>query len=219
MSKPYAITGKQFEHLLRTTEALSECQERDAALLLVLYGIALTTTELATIKVSDYLGVTGKRRVTSSVRSDISHNGIERPLYWSNPRVVESLDTYLEWRLKKEHGTTETKGEYRGMDPESPLFLTDLGRPYSLTTRTLPSGAVSASSNALGALLSRLHATAGVPNGTAQSARKAWAIKQYRNGVGLEYIAALLGHRSIATTKRLVAGEHVDLCDLVARAI
>lgn len=219
MSKPSAITGKQIEHLLRTTEAFSECSDRDIALLLVLYGMALTTTELATVKVSDYLDAHGKIRVTSSVRSDVSHNGEERPLFWSNSRVVASLDKYLGWRLTQKHGTTKTKGAYRGLDPDSQLFLTDLGRPYSLTCRTLPSGVVSASSNALGALLSRLHTNAGIQNGNAQSARKAWAIKQYRNGVGLEYIATLLGHRSITTTKRLVAGEQVELSGLVARAI
>lgn len=122
MAKPPVIEDKQVEHLLKATAAYSRVPERDAALLLTLYGTALSVTELATISVGDYLNPQGAVRVTSAVRVDVAHNGEERPLYWSNRRVVAGLDAYLNWRVEHQHGITIRKGAYRGLDPDSPLF-------------------------------------------------------------------------------------------------
>lgn len=218
-AKLHVIEDRQIEHLLKTTAAYSQVMERDTALLQVLYGIALTTTELATIAVSDYLDAKGSVRVVSLVRAEVAHNGEARPLYWSNRRVVKALDAYLAWRASHRQGVTTKRGMYRGLDPSSPIFLTEDGRHYSLTQRTLPSGSLSASSNALGALISRLHANAGIDGSNAQGARRAWAVKQYRKGVDLAHIALLLGHKSVSTTRRLVEDELVLFADIVARAI
>lgn len=170
MAKPPVIEDKQIEHLFKATAAYSRVPERDTAMLLTLYGTALGVTELATITVADYLNANGTVRVSSAVRVDVSHNGEERPLYWSNKRIVNALDIYLAWRLEHKHGATIKKGAYRGLDPDSPLFLTEDGQPYSLTKRILPSGVLSYSCNTLGAYISRLHANAGIEGGSAQSA-------------------------------------------------
>lgn len=219
MAKPPVIEDKQIEHLLKATAATSRVPERDTALLLTLYGTALNVTELATITVADYLDAKGTLRVTSAVRVDVAHNGEERPLYWSNKRIATSIDKYLAWRLERKHGVTIKNGAYRGLDPDSPIFLTEDGQPYSLTKRTLPSGVLSYSCNTLGAYISRLHANAGIEGGSAQSARRTFAVKQHRQGRDLVHIAAILGHKSITTTKRLVDGDPVRLADIVARAI
>ena len=219
MAKPPVIEDKQVEHLLKATASYSRVPKRDTALLLVLYGTALNVTELATITVGDYLGEKGLVRVTSAVRPGVAHNGEERPLYWSNKRIVAALDAYLAWRLEHKHGVTIKESAYRGLDPGSPIFLTEDGQPYSLTKRTLPSGVLSYSCNTLGAYISRLHANAGIEGGSAQSARRTWAVKQHRKGFDLVHIAAILGHKSVSTTKRLVSGDPVRLADIVARAI
>lgn len=219
MAKPPVFEDKQVEHLLRATAAWSRTPERDAAMLLTLYGTALATTELATITIADYLAPTGAVKVTSSVRVDISHNGEERPLFWSNKRVVSALDKYLELRLATKQGVTVKKGAYRGFDPDSALFLTESGQPYSLTPKTLPSGVISYSCNTLGAYISKLHVNAGLEGGNAQAARRTFAVKQHRQGRDLVHIAAILGHKSITTTKRLVGSDPARLADIVARAI
>lgn len=219
MAKPPVIEDKQVAHLIKATAAYSRVTERDTALLLTLYGTALNVTELATITVADYLDTKGVVRVTSAVRVDVSHNGEERPLFWSNKRIVNALDIYLAWRLERKQGVTVKKGAYRGLDPDSALFLTEEGQPYSLTKRTLPSGVLSYSCNTLGAYISRLHANAGIEGGSAQSARRTFAVKQHRQGRDLVHIAAILGHKSISTTKRLVDGDPVRLADIVARAV
>ena len=219
MAKPPVIEDKQVEHLLRATAAWSRTPERDTAMLLVLYGTALATTELATITVADYLTPTGAVKVTSAVRVAVSHNGEERPLFWSNKRVVAALDKYLELRLATKQGVTVKKGNFRGLNPESAIFLTEAGQPYALSQKTLPSGVVSYSCNTLGAYISKMHANAGIEGGNAQAARRSWAVKQHRQGRDLIHIAAILGHKSITTTKRLVDGDPVRMADIVARAI
>lgn len=219
MAKPPVIEDKQIEHLLKATAACSRVPLRDTALLLTLYGTAMSVTELATITVCDYLDAKGNVRVTSAVRVDVAHNGVERPLFWSNKRVVAAMDAYLAWRLERKHGATVRKGAYRGLDPQSALFLTEDGRPYTLTKRVLPSGACSYSCNSLGAYISRLHTNAGIDGGSAQSARRTFAVKQHRQGRDLVHIAAILGHKSVSTTKRLVEGDPVRLADIVARAV
>lgn len=219
MAKPPVIEDKQIEHLIKATASYSRTPDRDTALLLVLYGTALNVTELATVSVADYLTANGDVKVSSAVRADVAHNGDERPLFWSNKRIVTALDKYLDWRLQAKQGVTVKKGAYRGLDPDSPLFLTEDGRPYALTKRTLPSGALSYSCNTLGAHISKLHANAGIEGASAASARRSFAVKQHRQGRDLVHIAAILGHKSVTTTKRLVTGDPVRLADIVARAI
>lgn len=219
MAKPPVIEDRQFEHLLKATAACSRVPERDAALLLVLYGAALSVTELATITVGDFLAADGTVKTASAVRTDVAHNGQERPLFWSNKRVVSAVETYFAWRVERKQGVTIKRGAYKGLDPDSPIFLTEDGQPYALTKRTLPSGVLSYSCNTLGAYISRLHANAGIEGGSAQSARRTLAVKLHRKGYDLVHIKTLLGHQSVSTTKRLVEGDPVRLADIVARAI
>lgn len=218
MAKLPVIEDQQFERLLKATVATSRMPERDAALLLTLCGTAMAVTELATITVDCFLRPDGAVKITSSIPVEVAHNGEERPLYWSNKRVVSAMEKYLEWRFENTHGVTIKKGAYRGLDPESPIFLTDEGHPYALTKRKLASGGLSYSCNTLGAHITRLHSNAGV-DGNAQAARRTMAVKLHRKGYDLVHVAAILGHRSITTTKRLVDGDPVRLADIVAGAV
>lgn len=219
MAKPPVIEDKQIEHLIKATAAYSRVPARDTALLLTLYGTAVAVTELATLTVSDYLTEDGSVRVASAVRPSIAHNGEQRPLFWSNKRIVAAMDAYLAWRVAHGHGRTIKRGAYRSLDPDSPIFLTECGEPYAITKRTLASGVLSYSCNTLGAYISRLHANAGLEGASAQSARRSLAVKLHRKGYDLVHIAALLGHKSVSTTKRLVTQDPVRMADIVARAI
>lgn len=218
MAKPLVVEQKDFEHLIKASAAISRVPLRDTALLLTLYGTALATTELATITVADYLEPGGGVKVTSAVREVIAHNGA-RPLFWSSRRVVAALDAYLAWRVEHQHGVTVKRGAYRGLDPDSPIFLTEQGQPYTLTKKALPSGRVSYSCNTLGAYIAAMHANCGIEGGSAQSARRTLAVKLHRQGYDLIHVAAILGHKSVMTTKRLVSGDPVRLADIVARAV
>ena len=219
MAKPQVVSDRDLEHMLKATAAYSRVPERDKALLLTLYGTALGVTELACLTVADYLNADGTVREKSRVREDVSHNGIPRPLFWTNHRVCASLDEYLAWRVANKQGITVKRGAYRALDPASAIFLTEAGSAYGLTEKTLPSGALSYSCNALGAYISRLHANAGIEGGSAQSARRTFATKLHRKGYDFRHLAEILGVQSVTTVKRLVEADPVDLGDLVAGAV
>lgn len=212
------IEDKQVDHLLRTTAAYSTTPERDTAMLLVLYGVGLTAIELSTITIASYIDANGSTLTKSSVPVGSAHNRKERPLYWSSQRVVAALDQHLAWRLAQKHGLGKKKA-YRGLDPDSPIFLKVNGRPYVLVEKILPSGASSYSCNALSSYISRLHSRAGLGGSSAQDARRTWAIKQYRRGIDVAHIAMLLGHRSLTSTRKLLEGEEVAFADIVASVI
>ncbi|TYK74143.1 site-specific integrase [Comamonas sp. Z1] len=219
MAKPQVISDRQFEHMLKATAAYSRVPERDKALLLTLYGTALAVTELACLTVADYLMPTGEIHEKSRVRAEIAHNGVPRPLYWTNKRVSTALDEYLAWRVKHKHGVTVKHGAYRGLDPSSAVFLTEAGAAYGLTEKVLVSGALSYSCNALTAYISRLHANAGIEGGSAQSARRTFATKLRRLGYDYRHLAEILGVKSVTTVKRLVEADPVDLGEIVAGAV
>lgn len=219
MAKPQVIEDRQFEHMLKATAAYSRVPERDKALLLTLYGTALAVTELACLTVGDYLKPDGSVLEKSRVREDVSHNGMPRPLYWTNKRVCAALDDYLALRVKLGQGITVRHGAYRGLDPDSAIFLTEAGASYGLTERVLKTGAVSYSCNALTTYISKLHANAGIEGGSAQSARRTFATKLRRKGYDYRHLAEILGVQSVTTVKRLVEADPVDLGDLVAGAV
>lgn len=179
----------------------------------------MAVTELACLSVADYLMPDGTVRVKSRVREEVAHNGVPRPLYWTNTRVCAALDEYLSWRVKHKHGVTVKHGAYRGLDPESAVFLTEQGAAYALTQKVLASGAVSYSCNALSTCISRLHANAGLEGCSAQSARRTFATKLYRKGHDYRHLAEILGVKSVTTVKRLVEADPVDLGDIVAGAV
>ena len=72
---------------------------------------------------------------------------------------------------------------------------------------------------ALGAYISRLLANAGIEGGSNQSARRTLAVNLHRKSYDLVHIAAIRGHKSVSTTKRLVTQGPAMLADIVARAI
>ena len=63
------------------------------------------------------------------------------------------------------------------------------------------------------------HTTRPIEGGSAQSARRTLAVKLHRKGYDMVHIAAILGHKSVATTKRLVTQDPVRLADIVAKAL
>jgi integrase/recombinase XerD len=225
MAKPPVFEDKQINHMLAAiggggkTNGYSRNPERDTAIILVLYGYALGITELATITVADYVTAKGAAIREGVVRAEISINNQDRPLYWVNKRACETLDAYLAWRVVHGHGVTVKKAAYRGLDPDSPLFLTDQGKPYALTGKALPSGKISYSCNTLGAHVTKMHSDCGLHGGGAQSARRTFAVKAARlpfEQYNARNLAAIMGI-SVSAVKRITELDPLPMAALVAR--
>lgn len=219
MAKPPYIEDKQLKHMLKVAAVTGDSPVRDVALLYTAYGTGVMLTELASLLVRDYLNEDGSVRENSAIRAAIAHNNRERPLYWSNPRLIAVLDAYLDHRIKHKHGVTTRTAAFRSLDPDGPLFRRADGEPYGLTQRKLASGTISYSCDSLSQVFRRLHAQAGIEGGHAMAARRTFAVRLNRKGYDVRHIAELLGHSTISATKRLIDEDPVKLADLVAGVV
>ena len=162
MAKAPVIEEAQMRHAMKVAAVTGQTPARDAALLCVLYGTGMTATELAQLEVADVLAEDGAYRFESEVRSAIAFNGRRRPIFWTNARVREAFDAYLAERTRLRHGVTAWRSQWRGLVQLGPVFLTNDGRPFTLTTRKTGAGNVSRSCESLTQTIRKLHDQAGI---------------------------------------------------------
>lgn len=204
------ISTREIERAIAVAAETGSAPERDVALLLVAYGTGLMPIELAKITVSDYLNEDGSVKEQSVVRAAIAFNGKERPLFWENRRIQVGLDAYLAVRAKA--GACCSEGsEYRGLASDSPIFLGAEGQPFTFTKRVTRKGTVSYSCESLTQIYRRLHTQAGIENGSALSARKAYMVRLVQQGIDIKHIRHLLGLSSVTPILRATKGVVVDL--------
>ncbi|MCP3724714.1 tyrosine-type recombinase/integrase [Paraburkholderia sp. CNPSo 3272] len=219
MAKTPYIEDARLKHLLKVSAISGESRERNVALLMVIYGTGMMLTEVARLPVSAYLKGDGALLEKSKIAAELAYNGKERPLWWSNAKVVNAIDMYLTFRIESGHGVTTRKAAYRGLDPESPLFLTGDGKPYRLMTRKTSTGAVSYSCDSMSQLFRKLHSQAGIEGASAMLGRRTFAVRLHRLGFDLRRINELLGHETLTATKRLIDADPVRLGAIVAGVI
>lgn len=220
MPKAIVVEDDQLEHAVRVAKVSSpENGIRDAALLLACFGTGMTVTELCRLRVRDYLGEDGSLLLDSEVRAEIAYNHKSRPLCWTSKKLTNAIDAHLVERLERGHGVTTRRSAFRGLDPESPLFVsgrTGAGLKLSAKQRD---GKTYYSATQLSRLFTRLFEQAGVEGASAQSGRRTMAVKLKRRGIDLRHISEILGIESLEAVKRLSAGDPARLGDLVRRII
>lgn len=219
MAKALSITEHQLKHMLRVTEKSNVFPARNLAVLYMLYGTGMRLTEIALLPVKNYLLPDGKVRIKSCMPAEIAYNSTERPLYWSNQKVTAALDAYLAHRTEHNHMTTTKKAAFRGLDPDSPIILTDEGKPYKLYARKTSTGAVSRSADALSQLIRGLHSKSGLEGGGAESGPVWFARSLDSKLYDLKSISVLLGHKQMSTTKKLLETDPHRLGKIAAGVI
>jgi site-specific recombinase XerD len=219
MAKPPVIESHQLRHALKVASITGQNSVRDVALLLVFYGTGVMPNEAAKLLVRDYLEPNGNVRVESTVRPEIAFNGKARPLIWANQKTCAAIDEYLSLRLAKRQAITTSCAAFRGLDPQSPLFLTSEGEPFAFTRRVTGTGAVSYSCETLTEIMRRLHQQAGIEHGNASAARRTFAVRLHRDGRSLKLIQELIGVSSLAVVKKLIEGDPVRLASIVRGVI
>lgn len=224
MSKAVIVEDHQLKHAVMVASITGRNRERDVALLHVLFGTALMPTEIALLRVDDYLNQDGSVKQDWRVREEISYNRRERPLFWINKKVLASLDTYLEMRRVSGLGVMQSDA-YRGLQPESNLFLTNNGHSMAMTKRVV-NGKPSYACDVMTSLFRKLFSQAGIEGASATSGRRTFATKLYRRyqrgeagGGDLKHIQELLGHTSIKAVRKLVECDPANLGAIVAGII
>lgn len=224
MSKAIIVEDHQFDHAVKVAAVTGRNAIRDVALLHVLFGTAMTPTEISLLRVDDYLNDDGTVKRDWKIREAIAYNGRERPLFWVNKKVIASIDQYLEHRRVEVLGVA-AKAAFRGLQFDSPLFLTETGAGMAQTKRVVESKAYYACS-VLTRIYSKLFAQAGIEGASATSGRRTFAVKLWRRhqrgeagGGDLRHIQELMGLTSIKAVRKLVECDPANLGAIVARVI
>lgn len=219
MAKAPVVEEAQMRHAFKVAGVSGQTPARDVALLHVLYGTGMTATEVAQLEVADVLDEPGRFKRESEVRATISFNGRRRPVYWTNAKVCEALDVYFSGRLPLGHGVTVWRSQWRGLVQLGPAFLTNEGRPFTLTTRKTGAGNTSRSCESLTQVIRKLHDQAGIETAGASATRRTFGVRLHRKGYDLRHIREVLGLATLSAAKALCEGDPVDLGRIVARVI
>jgi site-specific recombinase XerD len=200
------IEEGRLRHLLKVAAISGGSSVRNVALLTTVYGTGMMLTEIARLPVRAYLNGAGSIRVRSCVDVRIAYNGKERPIYWFNAKVTNSIDAYLAYRAAHQQGTTPMATAYRGLDPDCPLCRTSDGSPYKLIERRTGRDTPRYSCDSLSQHFRKLHVQAGIEGASAMSGRRTFAVRLANNGYDLCHINELLGYETLTATKQWAAG-------------
>ncbi|MBB3122476.1 hypothetical protein [Pseudoduganella violacea] len=107
MAKAPVIEEAQLRHMLKVAAVSGESPVRNVALLTTIYGTGMMPTELARMPLHAFLNSDNTVREKSCVAAEIAFNGKERPLYWSNDKVVTAIKAFS-MALLPDNGLTNT---------------------------------------------------------------------------------------------------------------
>lgn len=178
----------------------SRCVERDTALLLILFSTAAKPLEIAQLEVRDYLDESGVVRLRSSIRADVAVNGVARPLHFSDPVLTTAIDAYLLCR-RAEGIATHQSASYRGLQPDSRLFLSRAGT--SMAIKRSGSGYQHLICKEIHEIYRRIFAYGGHSGINTALARRLAARRMHLHGANVDEIGAALGVKKLAVLKLL----------------
>lgn len=215
MAKPPVVEPKDLEHAVKVARVTGSQGMRNVALLYTLFGTGLTPSEIGALRVADVLTSQGEINRKSMVRAEISYNGYERTLYWSNDKLRHAMDEYLTWRSENRIGEG-TAGRFRNLDPHSFLFINGrTGEGFTETTYQ-KEGKEHSSAMVLSALFRQLLKQAGV-QGNARSGRRSLAVYLSRQGKDPAIVREMLGLQSLSAAKAMMQHDPIRMADIVAK--
>ncbi|KZX73947.1 hypothetical protein A3715_15570 [Oleiphilus sp. HI0009] len=131
----FPLTKPQIKHVCLVAGASGRTPERDEALLLCSITMGLRVSEIACLEVRHIIGEDGKYLLEGWLPGEFSKSGRSAAIFPSNKKFQKALDKYIEYRLNKRHMISGDLSKYRGLNPESKVFLTETGRKFAMTTK------------------------------------------------------------------------------------
>lgn len=129
-----SITPRELQEAAARLRARSDNGNRDVALLYLVFSTGARPLEVARLRVRDYLAADGTSRRVSAMPDTTGGSSAGRPVYFTASRLQEAIDAYLRERALRGLGAGK-KSRYRGLNPDSPLFLTGSGGSFELKGR------------------------------------------------------------------------------------
>ena len=129
-----SITPRELQEAAARLRTRSDNGNRDVALLYLVFSTGAKPLEIAQLRVRDYVGPDGSPMKVSTTPAATGAAGAAKPVYFTASRLKEAIDAYLRERSIRGLGPGK-KSKYRGLDPDSPLFLTGTGGSFELKSR------------------------------------------------------------------------------------
>lgn len=186
----------------------------DLALYYMLFTTALRPLEIARLEVRDYLYADGSVCRESELRAKVAINGKQRPLYFSSRRLDEALDAYFQERCDGGHGLG-TPDCYRGLSPDSRLFLSPCGEPYRIVPNNGEPGQNRFVCRALLEIYRKLFRYAELKGLSAQSARLTVISRMYDRGADEDQVGVILGIGERSAVRELLPRPRPTLAELL----
>jgi len=172
---------------------------------LALYYMLLATgarpLEIARLQLFDYLAADGSVRAASELRADAAITGRSRPLHFRSERLNAALEQYLAHRVQLKHGCG-VDGQYRGLDPQSRLFLSPTGRGFEIIAYGAE-GQRRFRCRAIQETYRAIWRTAGFKNLTTLAVRHTVADRLYARGADEAQVGLLLGISERAAVREM----------------
>ena len=186
----------------------------DLALYYMLFATGLRPLEIARLEVRDYLLADGSVCRESELRAEAAINGKARPLYFSSSRLDDALAAYFRERRDGGYGLGEPNC-YRGLDPESRLFLSPGGEPYRIAPNNGAPGQNRYVCRALLEIYRKLFRYAELKGLSAQSARLTVISRMYERGADEDQVGTILGIGERSAVRELLPRPKPTLAELL----
>ena len=172
--------------------------ERNVAMLWHGFGSGLRVTEIAQLKVADVINRSGKIKEVGLLPGKYTKNGKARHFFQIDPPHREALDAYFNYRVQNGIRTSHNQKHYRGLQPDSPLYIAQGASGFSLTTKAYKRKDGTTEKyevcSSLQQLLTKLIKKVGVIGGSSHSGRRTMATRMDARGVDVKLIQLILGH-------------------------
>jgi len=211
-----ALTDTEIEHVMELTRKRSACALRDVALLYMLFATGAKPLEIARLRVADYLDEAGWVRSDSLISDEVAVTRRARPLFFVAPELTRAIDAYLEYRVQHRQGATAAN-TYRGLDPNSRLFLTEDGREMAVKIKSIGQHQRLCCSLILD-IYRKCFERAGLKGVSTLTARRTVAERMRWSGCDWRSIGDALGIKNRDTVRRLIPTARDSLREEKAQA-
>lgn len=185
------VSAAEIDQAVHRIRGRSAQPARDIALFFMLFATGARPLEIARIEVRDYLHADGSVRRESELRAEATITGRSRPLFFASSKLDDALSAYLRVRLESRQGLGLTSA-FRGLDPDSRLFLTATGCGFQITPYGEP-GQHRFLCRPILETYRKLFRYADVEGATALSVRHTVVARLYERGADEEQVGLVLG--------------------------
>lgn len=195
--KAAVLRPGQFKELMIRT-ARGQNPGRNVAMLWHSFGSGLRVTEIAQLRVKDVINQSGTIKEAAQLPAKFAKNGKARHFFQVDPAHRAALDAYLNYRVQNGIRTSHERKQFRGLQPDSPLYIASGASGFSLTTKLYKrkDGGIEKYEvcSSLQQLLTKLIKKVGVIGGSSHSGRRTMATRMDARGIDPGLVQLILGH-------------------------